>query len=192
MQSADFNVEDFEHRNAADKNVYVKFYVRPVQDESKTAEEGRPIYKDREYVEIRTPGNQNNVIQRPVSELDRQRFRQAYMAFKAGETEQVVGTPLTEVPWITRSQVEELSHLRIRTLEHLAGLNDEVCTRVSGLYKLKQRAGLALEQAAATAPISALQKENEEMANRLEAMEATIKEQSQLIKNLTAASGKKD
>lgn len=185
MQQADFNVEDFEHRNAADKQVYVKFYTRPVPDEAKTAEEGRPMYKDREYIEIRTPGNQNNIIQRPVSELDRQRFRQAYMAFKAGESEQVIGTPLTEVPWITRSQVEELSHMRIRTLEHLAGLNDEVCSRHAGLYKLKQRAALAIEEAGKTAPIAKMQKENEELSNRLAALQATVDEQSAIIKNLT-------
>lgn len=178
---ADFNVEDFESRTAADKNVYVKFYVRPMPDEAASEKEGRPIYKDREYVEIRTPGNQTNVIQRPVTDMDKQRFRDAYRAFKAGEEEQTIGTPLSEVTWITRSQVEELTHLRIRTLEHLATVDDSVCNRFAGLYKLKQRAAAAVEQSAKSAPFLQLQHENEELQNRLAALEQTVKEQSAII-----------
>jgi hypothetical protein len=181
---ADFNVEDFEHRNAADKNVFVKFYIRPFQDEAKSAEEGRPIYKDKEYVEIRTPGNQTNIIQRPVTDMDKQRFRQAYAAFKAGDSEQIIGTPLVETPWISRSQVEELAYLRIRTLEQLANVGDDVCTRIPGLFKLKQRAQAAIERAEKTAPFIAMQAENEAMRNRLEAMETTIAEQAAIIKRL--------
>ena len=130
MQTADFDVEHFEHRNAGDKQVYVRFYIKPVEDAAATAEQGRPIYKDREYVEIRSPGNATNVVVRPVTDMDRQRFAGAYGLFKKGETEQVIGTPLTETPWLTRSQVEELAYLRIRTLEQLAGVGDDVCTRM--------------------------------------------------------------
>lgn len=184
MQSADFNVEDFEHRNAGDKSVYVKFYVRPVADEAASTEAGRPIYKDREYIEIRTPGNQNNIVQRPVSEMDRQRFQGAYRAFKAGDTEQMVGTPLSEVPWVTRSQVEELAHMRIRTLEHLSTVSDEVCGRYAGMYKMKQRAAAAIVEADKSAPFIQMQAENELLSNRLAVMEQTISEQSAIIKNL--------
>lgn len=187
----DFDPADFESRTAADKQVYVKFYVRPVPDEEASAKEGRPIYKDREYVEIRTPGNQNNVVQRPVSDMDRQRFRPQYAAFKAGESEQTIGTPLTEVPWITRSQVEELSHLRIRTLEHLSTVNDEVCGRISGLYKLKQRAVTAIEEASKHAPFAKLQKEKEEQDNKLAALQATVQEQAEIIRQLQAAQNAK-
>jgi len=184
---ADFDVEDFEHRNAGDKSVYVKFYVRPFLDEAESAKEGRPIYKDRDYVEIRTPGNQTNIIQRPVTDMDKQRFRASYAAFKAGDTEQVIGTPLAETPWITRSQVEELAYLRIRTLEQLANVGDDVCTRIPGLFKLKQRAQAAIERAEKTAPFIAMQAENEAMRNRLEAMETTIAEQAAIIKRLDSA-----
>lgn len=187
MPQADFDVEDFESREAGDKHVYVKFYIRPVPDEAESTKQGRPIYKDKEYVEIRTPGNQTNIVQRPVSDMDRQRFRKAYAAFKAGEEEQIIGTPLTEVPWITRSQVEELVHVRIRTLEHLAAVGDDVCNRMSGLYKLKQRAKLAVEQSEKSAPFLAIQQENETMKERLSAMENTIKEQSALIAKLNDA-----
>lgn len=188
MQTADFNVEDFDSREAGDKTVYVKFYVKPVRDEDASVAEGRPIYKDKEYIEIRVPGNQTNVVQRPVSDMDRRRFRTAYEKFKEGETEQTIGTPLTEVGWITRSQVEELSYLRIRTLEHLAEVGDDVCSRMPGMYKLKQRAQQAVAKSEKDAPFLAIQQKNEEMANRMAAMEQTIAEQSAIIQKLNAAS----
>jgi len=187
FNTADFDPADFESRESADKSVYVKFYMRPVQDEAKSASEGRPIYTDKEYVEIRTPGNQTNVIQRPVSDMDRQRFRHAYRAFKEGEVEQVTGTPLVEAPWITRSQVEELAHLRIRTMEHLADVGDDVCTRVPGLYTLKDRAKKMMEKSKDAAPVTELQAKNEELRNELEALKITIKEQSEVILALKAA-----
>lgn len=180
----DADASDFESREAGDKSVYVKFYYRPVQDEAASAKEGRPIYRDREYLEIRTPGNQTNVIQRPVSDMDRQRFRQAYRMFKAGDDEQVVGTPIAEVPWLTRSQVEELAHMRIRTIEHLAELSDEVCSRFAGLYGLKNKAKTFVESAKGQAPFVEMQKANEELNNKLEAMQKTIDDQSAIIKKL--------
>jgi hypothetical protein len=184
MQNADFNVEDFESREAADKSVYVKFYVKPVQDHAESDKEGRPIYHDKEYVEIRTPGNQTNIVQRPVTDMDRQRFRAAYHKFKEGDTEQLVGTPLTEVPWITRSQVEELSYIRIRTLEHLSTVGDDVCNRMPGLYKLKQRAQVAVEKAEKSAPFLQMQAENEELRTSLESLRQTVEEQARVIASL--------
>lgn len=183
----DDNVQDFESRTAADKSVYVKFYMRPVIDEAASTEAGRPIYKDREYVEIRTPGQQNNVIQRPVSDMDRQRFNAAYRQFKAGELEQTIGTPLVEMAWITRSQVEELSHLRIRTVEHLATLDDAVCSRFAGLYKLKQRAQQVLAESEKNAPFIKMQEANEDLQNKVATLEDTVKQQSELIRKLQEA-----
>lgn len=190
LEAADFNVEDFESRTSADKNVYVKFYTRPVMDQSASDEAGRPIYKDREYIEIRTPGNQSSIVERPVSDLDRQRFRQSYNLFKAGESEQLIGTPLAEAPWITRSQVEELAYLRIRTLEQLSVVGDDVCTKISGLFKLKQRAAAMVEHSEKQRPFIALQKENEDLRGELEALRQAVADQSKLIEGLKKPAGK--
>lgn len=182
------DVQHFESRTAGDKNVYVKFYIRPVKDDAASDKEGRPIYKDREYIEIRTPGQQNNIVQRPVSEIDRQRFQAAYRAFKSGEEEQTIGTPLTEMAWITRSQVEELTHIRVRTLEHLATLDDAVCSRYAGVYKLKQRAQQVLAESEKTAPLAALQAENDTLKEELNTLKVAVKEQSEVIKALQGKS----
>ena len=180
------NPSDFDESHPNDNKTYVKFYIRPLHDEEASAEQGRPIYHDTEYIEIRTPGNETNIIRRPVSDLDRRRFSGQYRSFKAGELEQTTGTPLSEVPWITRSQVEELSYLRINTIEILAEVNDDVCTRIPGLFKLKQRAQIYVQQAKEAAPNLALQKKNEELENRLATMEQAMEEQSKLIASFKA------
>ena len=186
---ADFDVSDFNSREAADKNVYVKFYTRPKENEAKSAEAGRPIYDDVDYVEIRTPGNATNVVQRPVTDMDKRRFPQQYAMFKAGDAEQISGTPLAEAPWITRSQVEELSYLRIRTLEQLANVGDDVCTRMPGLFKLKQRAQQMVAKSESEAPFIKMQQENEELRNSVESLRQTVQEQSQQIAALMAEKG---
>lgn len=177
---------DFERREAADKNVFVKFYTKPVKNEDKSAKAGRPIYDEKEYLEIRTPGDQNNVIQRPVSDMDRQRFRGAYGRFKEGLSDQTSGTPLAEVPWITRSQVEELVHIRVTSLEQLSELRDDICSRYAGMYNLKQRAQAHLKAASEAAPMEGMQKLKEEMEANQASMQRTIDEQSAIIKNLRA------
>lgn len=186
MALEDFDPALFESRDAGDKQVYVKFYIKPVKNDSKSDLEGRPIYDDREYVEIRVPGDQNNVVQRPVGQMDKDRFPRAYRQFKEGVEEQMTGTPLSEMPWITRSQVEELGHLRIRSVEMLADLNDGVCTKYPGTFKLKQTAQRYLEHAKQHAPLAHFQSQLDELKNAREADQQTIADQSEVIRQLQA------
>ena len=175
------NPQDFERREAADNKLAIKFFVKPVQNDEKSAAEGRPIFDDKEYIEIRVPGDQSNVIIKPVRDEERHRFRRQYDAFKRGHEEQGSGTPLAEVPWITRSQVEELKYLKVNTLEQLAELNDGVCSRFPGMTTLKQRAQRHLELAKEAAPSQALEKFKEEMNAELAALKQTVQEQSGII-----------
>ena len=135
---ADFNVKDFDSRNSG--NVYPIFYMTPKKDEAASVDAGRPIFKDVEYVKIIVPGGSTSVVDKPVRDDDRNRFRAAYEKFKAGDSEQIVGTPLKEIPWLTRSQIEELAYLKVRTLENLAELNDNVCTSTPGMFDIKAKA----------------------------------------------------
>lgn len=137
---ADFDPRVFEDRYSDDKRVWVKFYMNSVEDRDETAKAGRPIYIEKEYVEIRSPGNETNIINRPVMELDKQRFPRHYDLFKKGITDVLIGTPLAEMLWVKRSMADELRHLKIITVEHLASVNDDVCGRVPGLTDLKQKA----------------------------------------------------
>jgi hypothetical protein len=182
METAEYDVQDFNERYAADKSVYARFYTMPVKDEHASANEGRPIFYDKEYIEIRAAGNQNNIVQRPSMQQDRERFSRQYAAFKQGNSEQVVGTPLTEVTWLTRSQVEELAYVRIRTLEHLSSVSDDICSKMPGLQDLKRKAAQVLEAAEAVAPITALQEENEGLKAQVAALTNQVKELTAAMK----------
>jgi len=176
METVEYDVNDFNERYAGDKSVYAKFYTMPIKNESASAKEGRPIFEDREYIEIRASGNQNNIINRPADQLDRERFSRHYDLFKKGQEDQVVGTPLSEVTWLTRSQIEELAYVRIRTLEQLANVNDETCQRMVGLRDLKNKAVAFLENAEKAAPFTAMAEENEKLKQQVEALSVQMKE----------------
>lgn len=184
MEQFDGDISHFDNRWAGDKGVHARFYTNPVKDEAASAEAGRPIYRDKEFIEIVAAGNANNIVKRKATDEDRQRFREQYARYKEGDLEQVVGTPLVEVSWLTRSQVEELSYMRIRTLEALANLDDGACAKVAGLYDLKQRAQNHLQNAEGAAPLEAAHRKMQEMQSEMDAMKQTIQEQTDLLKKL--------
>jgi hypothetical protein len=76
---------------------------------------------------------------------DKQRFARQYEAFKRGDAEQIVGTPLAQWPLMTRAQVEEFRYFGVLTVEHLASLRDDVKMKMPGALDLSKRAAAWLE-----------------------------------------------
>jgi len=147
LQEADYGLTDSafqmndNNRYAGDHMLLVKFFVHPKLDSTRSAEEGRPIYIDREYVQIMQPGNKDSIIMRPATDMDKQRFAEHYRKFKAREDqERVEGTLLEEWPGVSRSQVLELKFFNIRTVEQLANLSDNQARNIMGINLMKQRA----------------------------------------------------
>lgn len=186
MQFED-DVTDFENRYAGDKGVHARFYMHPQQDEQKSAAAGRPIFEETEFVEIIAAGNQTSIIRRPARQMDKQRFQRQYEAFKAGHGDSDYGTILSEVPWITRSQVEELSYLRIRTLEQLANVSDSECGKHVGLYELKSKAQKALAAAEGAAPLTELEQENKALKKTLDDQQSQMSKMQEQMAKLIAA-----
>src|SRR6185295_8097500 len=116
-----WNPDDFK-TGAGDEKLLVIFHWDIVKDDMQSIEEGRPIYRDTEFVRIFVPGDKNNVIDRPVRPGDKTRFPKQYDAFKAGAGEegQLDGTPLKDWPMVGRAQCAELHYFGIRTVEQLA------------------------------------------------------------------------
>ena len=54
-------------RYAMDSKLYVKFYTRPVMHGFKSNEAGRPIYEDKEYIQIIVPGDSKTTVDCPVT-----------------------------------------------------------------------------------------------------------------------------
>src|SRR4051812_13313892 len=110
------NPEDF-RQGAGDEKLLVIFYKDIVQDELKSVEAGRPIYRDTDFIRIHVPGDPTNVNVRPASEIDKRRFSVQWGRYLQGlkEEDQMTGTPLREWPPVTRAQVEELRHFQLFT-----------------------------------------------------------------------------
>lgn len=142
MEDYDFDPNAFSEsaQRAQDANLVVQFYSRPVKDNGKTEEAGRPIFIDMDYVKIIAPGNATNIIDRPVDDVDRARFRDRYNAWKAGESNTVQGTLLSEWPAINRTLCEELRFFQLLTVEQLAAAPDNLAPQIQGFYGLKQQA----------------------------------------------------
>jgi hypothetical protein len=180
---ADFDVQDFENRTKSDPKAFVRFFIMPVKDEKASIEAGRPIFKEEEMCEILVPGSQSNRPVKRVNSIVKQRFSQQYASWKAtGNSEEYLsGTHLAEVPWITRSQVEELAYFRIRTLEQLASVNDNACSRMTGLFNLRAKAKEYLARAEADAPFEKLQAQIDELKAQIQVKDQTIAELAERI-----------
>lgn len=159
----------------------VHFYRRPVEDEAKSAAEGRPVYVEQEYIKILTPGDKDNVIDRPVwfganPACDNRRYPAEYEAWKRDGSNIVVGTPLSAWPSISRSQIEEMKHFNVRTVEQLAELADAHAQKFLGIQKLKQGARDFLEQAKGGAVTTRLRAENDSLKKQLDEQAEQLKE----------------
>lgn len=181
LSGLSFNPDDFKN-GAGDDKLFVVFHQDILKDEARSEEEGRPIFKDVEFIRIFIPGDKSNVIDRPVRPGDKTRFPKQYAAFRDGADEeaQLTGTPLKDWPMVGRSQVAEMAYFGIRTVEQLADVRDDVCFKIPGLTTLKQTAGVWLQKAKSTA-------EAAKIANQLSAMRETNETQSKQIKELLAA-----
>ena len=53
----------------------IRFYQEPVQLGYLSEQEGRPVFEDRDFIEIIIPGDMSNIIAREVTENDKMLVR---------------------------------------------------------------------------------------------------------------------
>ena len=175
-------------RYAMDKKLMVNFYVRAVQNTFKSAQEGRPIFDEVEFVRIIIPGDTKTLIDTKVNAEHRTRFAEMYDRFKKGLAQATSGTPLEVWPQMTVGQVAELKAMHISTVEQLADLPDTLAQKIMGSHQLRQKAQAFLDAAAGDA-------KNSKMAAELEKRDveiAALKEQMQQFLAAQAKSSKKE
>lgn len=168
MQTADFNHQDFEAsaQSKLDENLLVKFFTKQRQDHTASKEEGRPIFKDVEYIDIKVAGNRSGGACRPATFKDKQRFPRHYAAYEQRMEMPEVGTPLAEWPIMSRSQVEELSYHNVKTVEQLVSMSDSLASQFMGMNTLKTKAKAWLEGAEETARINEIESLKEAIAEK--------------------------
>jgi hypothetical protein len=171
-----------------DDRLLVKFSLEPVQDQEETLKQGRPVFKDEEFIRIRIPGDKSGEVYRRIRPQDKQRFARAYAHWKStGEGERVVGTPLALWPAVTRSQVEELAYFGVKTVEALAGLADVHAQKFPGINALRDKAKRFVQAAADNAPMERMQAMLSERDNTIATLQAAMEDMKAQLAELRKA-----
>jgi hypothetical protein len=117
----------------ADSRLQVRFYKRAVQQEQETLEAGRPIYKEFDFVHICVAGDSLTEIDTYVTNEHKRRFPIQWAAYQnrvGADDEQIVGTPVSEWPIVSKSQAEELRAMKFHTVESIANASDQQLQRM--------------------------------------------------------------
>lgn len=145
----------------------VYFYDVPKQDGKASKDAGRPIFRNKTFIHISTPGDANVVIERPLRERDVEDFPREWHRYQQKQAQVVEGTPLEEWPKMNRLQVAELKALNIHTVEQLASLSEANSTKLMGFHELKKNAMAFLQVAKEGADLEKRTAENAELKARL-------------------------
>ena len=172
MQTADFNHNDFSNTAEADKALMVKFFYKNVQNKMETQKQGRPVFREKTYIEIRIAGQRDAQACRPATHQDKQRFAAHFDAFEKRMEPPTEGMPLKDWALISRTQAEELSFLHIKTVEQLATVKDSNMQNFMGGYGLREKAVKWLE----TSSAETVDREKEEMREELATLKAQVAE----------------
>lgn len=161
----------------AARGLIVRFEMFAEQDEAASSEEGRPIFTEHEYIEIRSPNDPFSLVHRRASEKDRRMYPQTYKAWKEGIADAVTGTPLSQWTPIARSQAEQLAIRGVRTVEQFADISDDGCTQLGpGWLTLRQKAQAWLAKAKDASSTTKLAAELQEAKDEVRALKAQMTE----------------
>ena len=120
-------------QNNADSRLQVRFYKRSVHQEQESMDAGRPIFKDFDFVQICVAGDSLTEIDTYALASHRTRFPiqwANYMNRQGANDQEVVGTPVTEWPLVSKSQAEELRAMKFHTIESIASASDQQLQRM--------------------------------------------------------------
>lgn len=176
--------------NPGDDSLLVRFFLKAVKNNEASLAAGRPIFEDKECIDIRVPGERGNVIARVARTKDKERFHRHYAAFKSRTEAAEIGTPLAEWPQVTSSDVANLSYNNVKTVEQLAGASEAAGSAIPGFYELREKAQKWLafaEDNKDAIAIAGIQEENAELKERLAALEAAMAEDKPKPKRKTKA-----
>lgn len=162
----------------ADGRLAIKFYKYLQEDVVATLAEGRPMFKEVDYIKIVVPGDALSEIDRPVDEHDKNRFPIQWAKYlnRINEEGHYEGTPIAEWNLVSRSQAEQLRALKFHTVESIAQAGDnhiQSIGMIAGMspYTFRDKAKIFLESAKTAADFS----HREEELDQLRAENARIK-----------------
>jgi hypothetical protein len=172
MQTAEYNHNDFSNQNEADKSLMVRFFYKNVENKLESQTQGRPVFREKTYIEIRIAGQRDVQACRPATHADKNRFPAHFDAFTKRMEPPTEGMPLMEWAKITRTQAEELAFMNVKTVEQLASMKDSNLQQFMNGYKLRDQAVAWL----ASNSVETDSREKEEMQATIAELQAQVKE----------------
>lgn len=157
----------------ADKKLLVMFYKGTEKNEVKSVEAGRPIFDEFDLVKIMTPGSKDTYTG-DASPDYQQRFPTQWARYKAGQSQEMSGTPLSILPWIGVGQLAEFNAVGCHTVEQLAGMSDALSQKFMGHHAIKQRAQQYLDAAKGNAPLLKMEAELQKRDDQIAELKITV------------------
>ena len=189
----DVNNQNFVGARNPDDALWVKFETRPMPDNVRSQAEGRPIFNDETWIEIRIPGNPHLTIERPKEPSDEIRWPRHWAYYKqtSGEGGEQAGTPIAQWPMLRPSQVEMLKAQKFYTVEQIALASDENIGKLGmsvgmGPLEFRSRAKVFLETSKDSAFASKQQQELEKRDAEMAEMKKQIADLTALLQSATA------
>ncbi len=106
-----------------DDKLIVGFYKKSVLNAARSREQGKPVHEGRDFVKIQHPGETLNIVDRPVSESDTQRWPRQWAHYQQGVRQVPDGVPINLL-FPSKPEIEStLRGYNIHTVEQLAGLS---------------------------------------------------------------------
>lgn len=166
----------------------VGFFVDAELQPIPTEKEGRPIYKDVEFVSVIPAGDPKTVNCQRVEDRHKARWADIYEKFKRGVAETQQGTPLKEWPAVSSTQIRELEYFHVYTVEQLSTLSDEAIMRLGmGMRELVTKAKATIAKAANDAGTLAMAAENQRLKDEMAALKAQQDETNrQMLQRMAA------
>ncbi len=173
-------------RSQINSRVIPRFFMDTSLDQVASQREGRPIFRDRELVELIVPGENNQRHVARVTDEHRHHYAEHYKAFKDKTEMPTDGIPLEMWPSLpSRAAVEELKGIQLRTVEDVAEMSDAVCQRIRvGGFRLRELAKAYLDDAYAAAALEKATAAQQALEARLAASDAKVAELAALVDRL--------
>ena len=166
-------------------STFVQFYVGGVYHATKSTEAGCPKYVDADHIVITFSGD-TKTIDRPITDLDRQKFSEQYKLWKDNNVVAMEGTPLSELRFLSPATIADLNYHKVFNAEALAEMPDTAIQAVGmGAMGWKHQAVAYLAESKAGAEKKRLASENETLKIDLAAMKGQIADLSKMLEEQT-------
>lgn len=156
----------------------IRFWRQADVDPVKTAEAGRPVTRDVDYVGISNPGSRDEHVKaiRANDAKFMDEYGDLYRKWKETLEQPADGTALEMVPFLTPSEIAELKYYNVRSLEQLGSVSDQGLSKMGPGFRQKRDQAIAyMKNAQDSSSATRLASENVLLRQRIGDLEAEVR-----------------